>query len=172
MRRNVMILAFVLILAGVAIFQNEQASSQEQLPKIGFQAPHFELESLQGESYSLQEMRGKNPVVLNFWASWCGPCKIEAPELVKLYAQYGKEIEIYAVNLTEGDSVQAAAVFAEHYGFAFPVLLDKQGEVGDLYQIKAVPTTYFINNEGFIQDVIIGLASPTVLQSKFQQLLP
>jgi cytochrome c biogenesis protein CcmG/thiol:disulfide interchange protein DsbE len=172
MRRNIIILALLFILAGVAMFQSGKASNQEQLPKIGFQAPGFQLSDLNGENYSLDNLRGNKPVVVNFWASWCGPCRIEAPELVKLYEEYGKEIEILAVNLTKGDSVQAAAEFAEEFGFTFPVLLDKEGKVSELFQTRAVPTTYFINKEGTIQDIIIGLASPSVLQAKFRQLLP
>lgn len=172
MRRNIIILAFVLILAGVAMFQSGEASDREQLPKIGFQAPGFQLTDLEGESHSLDNLRGNKPVVVNFWASWCGPCRIEAPELVKLYKEYGEEIEIFAVNLTEGDSFEAAAAFAKEYGFTFPVLLDKEGTVSSLFQTRAVPTTYFINKEGIIRDIVIGLASPSDLQAKFRQLLP
>ncbi|TLS50018.1 TlpA family protein disulfide reductase [Paenibacillus antri] len=172
MRKNIIILTFVLILAGVAMFQSGKASNQEQLPKIGFQAPGFQLSDLNGESYFFDNIRGNKPVVVNFWASWCNPCRIEAPELVKLYKEYGEEIEILAVNLTEGDSAEAAAEFAEEYGFTFPVLLDKEGTVSDLFQTRAVPTTYFINKDGTIQDIVIGLASPSDLQSKFRQLLP
>ena len=111
------------------------------------------------------------PVVLNFWASWCGPCRIEAPALTDLYTKYEGQLEIYAINLTDTDSVESAQKFADEYNFSFPVLLDMDGQVGSAYQIQAVPTTYFVNEKGVIVDQVIGFASPEHLEEQFRLLM-
>ncbi|MFT8322517.1 MAG: TlpA disulfide reductase family protein [Bacillus sp. (in: firmicutes)] len=110
-------------------------------------------------------------MVVNFWASWCGPCKIEAPELVSLNRKYHNQVKIYAVNLTSGDSESEARAFAEEYGFNFPVLLDKDGKVAKLYNVAAIPTTYFISSDGIIVDRIIGFRGKDALKSKFNNLV-
>lgn len=150
---------------------NEQSTNQvEELPKIGFKAPSFELVALDGKKYSIESIKGK-PVVINFWASWCGPCRLEAPELVELYKQYGNDIEIYAVNLTSSDSESDAQAFADEFGFKFPILLDKNGSVATDYRIQAIPTTYFVNQEGIIMDRVLGLANSETLEIKFKNLM-
>ena len=95
---------------------------------------------------------------------------MEAPILSRLYEKYKGEIEVYAVNLTSGDSIKGAQAFANKYKFSFPVLLDMEGKVGDLYQIQAIPTTYFINEQGVVIHRSIGLASPKVLMENFERL--
>jgi cytochrome c biogenesis protein CcmG/thiol:disulfide interchange protein DsbE len=177
MRRQVIVLFMVVALIGVVIYQNysskssAQAGQVEQLPKVGFVAPSFTLQSLEGTTYSYP-MTEKKPVVINFWASWCGPCKIEAPELVKLYDRYKGKLEIYAVNLTAQDRVQDDNEFADDFGFTFPVLLDEVGkkQVSDVYQVQAIPTTFFVNSNGIIVDKMTGLADTQALESKFKSL--
>jgi cytochrome c biogenesis protein CcmG/thiol:disulfide interchange protein DsbE len=141
----------------------------EEAPRIGFRAPGFELQALDGKVYSLKDI-GK-PVVLNFWASWCGPCRIEAPALMDLYTTYQGQLEIYAINLTDTDSVESARQFADEYQFSFPVLLDMDGQVGNTYQVQAVPTTYFVDEKGMIVDQVIGFASPEHLEEQFRKLV-
>ena len=112
-----------------------QAEDQTKVgPIIGAKAPDFSLKGLDGKTYTLSDLKGAKPVLVNFWASWCPPCKAEAPDLVQLYKEYGDEMEIYAVNLTSADSVEGAQQFVDEYGFEFPVLLDDKGEVGKIYQ--------------------------------------
>lgn len=129
MRNLIFTFGMVAILWTIAVDINTSENGPsgnhvEELPRIGFKAPGFELLALDGKEYGLEGVKGK-PVVINFWASWCGPCRLEAPDLVELYEKYGENIEIYAVNQTFGDSEQAAKAFANEYGFKFPVLLDK-----------------------------------------------
>lgn len=192
MRKLMIVVILAIVLAGVAVYQNsagsrvdasidqklgnlpaDAAASQkiEELPKVGFKAPHFNLIALDGGSYSIPQNAGK-PVVINFWASWCGPCRLEAPELVKLYDKYKEKLEIYAINLTTQDSVENAKAFADEFGFTFPVLLDKDAKksVDDLYRVLAIPTTFFVDKNGIIVDKVMGLTDPKALESKFKNL--
>lgn len=189
MKRIIVTLVTVAVLWSIAVYNNNnqidaaennaklpdnQASSPatpsvETAPRIGFKAPRFDLDAMDGRKYSLAGLKGK-PVVINFWASWCGPCRLEAPELVKLYSQYKDSIEVYAVNLTNSDSVEEAGAFAKEFGFQFPVLFDKDGKTALDYSVQAIPTTFFVNQEGIIVDQIIGIASPDTLAAKFKSL--
>lgn len=140
-------------------------------PIVGAQAPNFTLNGLDGETYELSDLKGDKPVLVNFWASWCPPCKAEAPDLVRLYDKYREEMEIYAVNLTTADSVEGAQQFVDEYGIVFPVLLDDKGEVGKEYQALSIPTSYFIDRNGTIQNKMIGITSPDNLEKMFQELI-
>lgn len=145
------------------------AASREE-PRIGDAAPAFTLEGMDGGSYSLDKFRGK-PVVLNFWASWCGPCRDEAPLLTKLYGEYGSKLQIVAVNLTDVDSEKSAREFASAYGFEFPVLLDENGKAADSYRIRPIPTTFFIDAKGVIQDGVLGAMTWDELDKRAERLL-
>lgn len=178
MKRQWIPLIAVVVIAGVLIYQNttaktaQQARQTEELPKIGFKAPSFTLPSFDDKTYAVPMKDGK-PVVINFWASWCGPCRLEAPELVKLYDKYKGKLEIYAVNLTLQDTVPNAKAFVDEFGFTFPILLDRdeQNSVGNLYQVQAIPTTYFVNKEGVIIDKVMGVTDSQTLENKFRSLL-
>lgn len=146
------------------------SATEVEMPKIGYSAPQFSLSGLDGETYSLQSLNGK-PVLLNFWASWCGPCRTEAPELVSLYETYKGKIEIYAINVTASDSVEGAKAFVEEFGFEFPVLLDETAETAKKYGIRPIPTTFFVNGEGMIVDKVIGPLDQKSMEGKFAKLL-
>lgn len=141
----------------------------KELSKIGYKAPEFELIGLNGGKYSLAELKGK-PVVLNFWASWCDPCKLEAPHLVELYEQHQEQLEIYAINLTENDRIEDIKQFVKTYHLNFPILLDSNGEAAKKYRVLAIPTSFFVNKEGIIVDQIIGIADEKTLGDKFERL--
>lgn len=149
--------------------QEASVDRYKESSKIGYMAPSFELIGLDGKQYSLASLHGK-PVVINFWASWCDPCKEEAPELVELYDQYKDSLEIYAVNLTKNDRVKDVHDFVETYHLNFPVLLDSKGEIAKKYNILAIPTTFFIDSDGKIVDQIIGIANNKTLKEKFRLL--
>lgn len=152
--------------------EKESATKKvEELPRVDFKAPEFSLGSLDGNHYSLKQAKGK-PVMINFWASWCGPCKSEAPELAKLYQKYKGEFELYAVDLTSTESSQRDVEnFADSFGYKFPILLDTEGNVSDKYLIKPIPTTYFINKNGIIVDKILGYGGKGALTAKLKDLL-
>ncbi|WP_391120436.1 peroxiredoxin family protein [Psychrobacillus sp. L3] len=121
----------------------------------GDSAPNFKLTTLEGKEVSLADYKGKK-VVLNFWATWCPPCKAEMPHMQNYYEDMAvkENVEILAVNLDSGmDNVKA---FQEDYALSFPILLDEEGKVGKIYQAITIPTTYIIDTNGTIQNKIVG----------------
>ncbi|WP_075980634.1 peroxiredoxin family protein [Bacillus massilinigeriensis] len=130
--------------------QTQSQTTKDNLPglKIGVKAPDFELNTLTGESVRLSDFKGKK-IVLNFWATWCPPCKEEMPDMQKYYEKAGNDVVILAVNI---DPQYDVAGFAKKMNAQFPILLDEKDTVNTLYQIMTVPTTYFIDEEGIIQN--------------------
>lgn len=124
-----------------------------------YKAPDFELETIDGKPISLADYAGKK-VLLNFWATWCPPCNAEAPHLQAIYEQYAAAgVEIVAVNVTsqeKGKGKDTVPQFVQQYGLTFPVVLDVHDEVASMYQILTLPTTYFIDEEGAIIEIISG----------------
>ena len=123
-------------------------------PREGSLAPDFLLESLDGSEVRLSDYRGQ-PVVLNFWATWCAPCRKEIPQFVDAYERFRDDgLVIIGVNLQEGKSI--ARGYAEDYGMEFPVAIDVDGEVGDAYRLLGLPVTYFIARDGVVRSVFTG----------------
>lgn len=124
----------------------------------GNAAPNFTLTTLEGEEVTLADYKGKK-VVLNLWATWCGPCKAEMPHMQNYYEDMAakENVEILAVNLTSSDvGVDKVQAFQEDYALSFPIPLDEDGVVGDIYQAITIPTTYMIDTTGTIQNKIVG----------------
>lgn len=124
---------------------------------LGQPAPAFTLPSLDGEVHALTDYRGR-PVLINFWASWCPPCRVEMPDLVKAY-EANKEMGfvILAVDLTFQDSLPEVEAFVEEFGMIFPVLLDHSGEVTNrLYRLRALPMSIFVDREGVVRRIHLG----------------
>lgn len=129
---------------------------QIPLPRQGFLAPDFTLNTLEGETIALSELRGK-AVVVNFWASWCGPCRQEMPDIEEVALDYqDQDLVILAVNATQQDRLEAVIEFVDTYNLTFPILTDDDGSLTRTYQIAAFPTTFFIGRDGVIQEVVIG----------------
>ncbi|MBC8497284.1 MAG: redoxin domain-containing protein [Anaerolineales bacterium] len=117
-------------------------------------APDFELVSLSGEQIQLEDYRGQ-VVLLNFWATWCGPCRLEMPAFQDRFEQYGGGLQVVAVNFDE--SAEDVQSFVDELGMTFDVLLDLGAEVQKLYQVRGYPTSYFIDADGIVRVVHIGL---------------
>ena len=156
-------LAIVFVLIGLVIWQfinepevNKSKVQEEQKnEQRAILATDFTLPGLNGKEFTLSQTRGKMTII-NFWASWCGPCKMEAPHLQDFYEEYSGRVEILAVNMTSKDKREDAAAFVEQYGFTFPVLLDESGEVSTMYGAFAIPTTIFLNDKGEIIHEYVG----------------
>lgn len=112
-------------------------------------APDFTMTDASGEEVKLSDFFGK-PVVLNFWASWCGPCKSEMPHFEEAYQKYGEDINFVIVNLTDGsrETVETASAFIEEQGYTFPVYFDTSTEGAMTYGTYSIPVTYFIAADG------------------------
>lgn len=122
--------------------------------KEGTLAPDFLLENMDDSEFRLSDLRGL-PVVVNFWATWCKPCRQEMPRFVEAYDEHaGDGLVVVAVNMQEGKGI--VRPFAEDYGMDFPIAVDRDGEVGDRYRLLGLPTTYFIDREGVIRSVYTG----------------
>ncbi len=138
-------------------------------PAAGQTALDFSLKDLQGNTVSLSDYRGKK-VMLNFWATWCGPCRAEIPHMVKLYDEIRDQgFEILAVNLR--DDVSKITPFVEQFDMRFPVLLDTTGLVGAAYYVRGIPTSVFLDEEGVIQAVHTGTLSDAMLRAYVDKLM-
>lgn len=148
------------------------ASQQPASPRQGFAAPDFTLELLGGGEVTLSELRGK-PVVVNLWASWCPPCRAEMPAIQKVYQDYQDlGLVVLGVNTTNQDNEADAAAFVRQYGLTFPIPLDRDGSVSARYELRGLPTTFFIDRKGMIRSVVVGgPMSEAVIRSKVEDLL-
>lgn len=131
-------------------------SGEISSPREGFAAPDFTLELMRGGEVTLSDLRGR-VVIVNLWASWCPPCRAEMPALQRLYEDnHERGLEILAVNSTFQDSAGAAQDFVDELGLTFLVPLDRSGDVSRLYQLRALPSTFFIDRHGVIRQVVLG----------------
>jgi peroxiredoxin len=128
-------------------------------------APDFQLTTLDGTIVKLSDQKGKK-IFLNFWASWCPPCKAEMPNMEKFYQGLNNDsVEILAVNLTtEEKNRDDVSKFVNDHGITFPILLDDKGKVGDTYQAITIPTTYVIDTNGIIRKKVIGPLSEEMME--------
>ena len=131
-------------------------TSEEGLTK-GDLAPDFTLTTLDGKKVQLSELKGKK-VIVNFWATWCPPCKAEMPHMQNFYEDFSDEenIEILAVNMTSEDKEESVQNFVQDYELTFPIPLDTEGVVRETYQVLRIPTSYMIDTKGRIQNKIEG----------------
>ena len=118
-----------------------------------------------GNAYKLSEFEGK-PVVLNFWASWCGPCKSEMPDFEEAYGVYAEKIHFLMVNMTDGyqETVEQAKEMIINSGYTFPVYYDTDMEAARAYSVYSIPTTYFIDKDGYVVAYAQGALDMATLQ--------
>jgi len=174
-RRNPVALVVVAVVAAGMLyfgFHTARRSGTDHPLGIGFgtPAPDFTLETLDGKSVSLSSLRGK-AVVVNFWATWCGPCKIETPWLVELQNQYGAQgLQIVGVAMDDSGKDEIAR-FAKDMGMNYPVVLGKEA-VGDAYGgVPALPESFFIGRDGKIVDKIMGLEGRSEIEDAIKKAL-
>ncbi|QBK25822.1 TlpA family protein disulfide reductase [Ureibacillus thermophilus] len=153
---------------------HEFEDDEEHLLETSYQpmdleATDFKLKTINHGTIKLSDFKGKK-ILLNFWTSWCPPCKEEMPQLNDFYVQEAKKlnVEILAVNITDQEiSPEDVNDFSEEYQLQFPVLLDEQGEVSKRYQVLTIPTSFIISEDGRIIEKIIGPVTKDALLEKF-----
>jgi peroxiredoxin len=152
---------FLLLLVGLVwiILSRTDATQvtggQIMAPQENFRAPDFSLNTAEGQTIHLADLVGQ-PVIVNFWASWCPPCRAEMPALQTVYEDYQGQIHLLAVNATQQDKIESALAFVAENGLTFPILLDSTGAVYRQYAITSLPTTFFIRADGTIAEVVVG----------------
>ena len=138
-------------------------SSEQSAEKIV--APDFTVYDIDGNPVHLSDFKGK-PVVLNFWASWCGPCKMEMPDFNEKYLELGEDINFIMVNSTDGsrETVEIASEFIKSTGYSFPVYYDNDSDASMKYGVYSLPTTFFIDADGNFVTYATGAISGDILQ--------
>ncbi|MBU8878771.1 TlpA family protein disulfide reductase [Bacillus sp. FJAT-29790] len=152
----------------------EKIENAEQLPvglNKGDKAPEIELVDLEGHTVKLSDYKGK-PILLNFWASWCGPCRIEMPYMEKQYKKYKKDgFEILAVNVTQTEKKRSDVdKFIKDFQLTFTIPLDEKGTASADYEIIGYPTSYFIDSDGVIRSKVIGPLDEEFLEKEIRRL--
>ena len=139
-----------------------QTAHSHSAPEVGAQAPNFIMQDLNGRMFELNDLDGE-VVLLNFWATWCGPCRVEMPLLEAYFRDYSDQgFVILAIDL--GETMEEVQAFVDELGMTFPVLLDNDGRISALYRILGYPSSVFIDSTGVIQAIHIGILSETQLQ--------
>ncbi|KZR60277.1 thiol-disulfide oxidoreductase ResA [Pseudobacillus badius] len=164
------ILAVLALAVGYTFYSNLTKEERHNLRK-GDEAPDFVLTDLAGETRQLSDYKGKG-VFLNFWGSWCDPCKKEMPHMEKLAKEYKSQgVEVLAVNV--GDSELQTKKFAKQYGLTFPIAIDSTKEVQDAYNITPLPATFMISPDGKIEEIVIGgLVKEEQVRTLFDKVKP
>ena len=136
-------------------------------------APDFAILDMDGKEVRLSDFFG-TPIVLNFWASWCGPCKAEMPAFQTAFETYGQDIQFMMVNMTDGtyETRLSAANFIQQMGYTFPVFYDPYYSAVNAYEIVSIPTTFFISADGYIVAQAVGKINALQLQNYLEMLLP
>ena len=183
----ILVLALAVVIVGASVLYNNLSSRMEiglatapaetegngETEAQASAAPDFTVYDLDGNAHKLSDFQGK-PVILNFWASWCGPCKMEMPDLEKAYQEYGDQIQFMLVDLTDGsrETVEKASAFIKEQGYTFPVFYDTAMEGAYAYGVSGIPVTYFINAEGTFEAYYQGAMTAGILQQGLEMLLP
>ena len=178
------VLLFAVLMVGAYVLYNNlssqvnvgglatQPTSETEGESKANAAPDVTVYDLEGNPHKLSDFRGK-PVILNFWASWCGPCKSEMPDFEDAYQEYGEQIHFLMVNLTDGsqETVESASGYISGQGYTFPVYYDTDMEAAMTYGVYAVPQTYFIDGDGNIVTYAQGALPASSLQQGVDLLL-
>lgn len=177
--------ALVILVVGIAIwwfeFRDDGSAAGSSTPGLGIidlpeglnptgrapaaregrAAPNFKLQTPEGQTHTLDQYRG-NYVLLNFWASWCGPCRGETPDLQDFHAAT-ESSGVAVIGINQQEQPATARAFADEFGVTYPILLDTSGEVSNAYQFPGLPATYFIDPTGVVERVYYGRITPEQL---------
>ncbi|WP_018131604.1 TlpA family protein disulfide reductase [Effusibacillus pohliae] len=157
--------------AGTAATGQPSTEQKAELPLPGYQAPDFTLTDMNGKTVKLSDFRGK-PILVNFWASWCPPCRAEMPDLVKKSEQYGDKVIFLGVNMTTSEQdPEGPKKFLKEFHVKYQNLLDDKAKVAELYQAVGIPTTVTIDPKGIVVDRFQGMMNESTMERAIQKLL-
>ena len=176
LRTLVVVLAILVATIAVSFLLQLRDSLLDRLPGLpadvptqGAEAPDFALETIDGETVRLSDYRGQ-PVVINFWATWCTPCREEMPLLQETYEAHREEgLVVLGVNVRE--SPEDVVRFLRQVGVDFPALLDPNLVVVEQYRVTSLPITFFIGRDGELKTLVVGGMSKTVLDDRLEKIL-
>ena len=165
----------VLILGSAWIWLSRMTETQASverpaIPVPGHPAPDFTLETLDGQTLQLSDLQGQ-AVVLNFWASWCPPCRAEMPELEQAYLE-NKDSGLVVLGVNQGEQQAVANDFIQRFALTFPVVLDQELVASRHYKVNSLPTTFFIDRNGIIRDQVTGQVNTALLNEKLRSIFP
>lgn len=176
MGRNRWLLVLVVLIIGGPIWLwmnrepvDAQAGTMVAGPAVGRPAPDFTLTTLGGDTVTLSDLRG-TPVVLNFWATWCGPCRREMPALQAAAERFDGQVLVLGVD--QGEDPQIVQDFVTEMGVTFPIPLDDEYLVGDTYNIRGMPTTFFVDDKGIIRHLWVGEMNSVTLAEGIAKIWP
>jgi peroxiredoxin len=162
------------LLGGAWIFVSKEEIKEPDIltlteaPIVGHLAPDFTLQTAVGESYTLSDFRGQ-PVVLNFWASWCGPCRVEMPFFERTQLKYNGQAAVIGVN--QGEAAETLQEFGVRQNISYPLLVDDDNTVNLSYNVVSLPTTIFIDADGVVEEVIVGIVNQAVLEDRIEGMI-
>lgn len=169
-KKFVLLFGFFVIVLWIVMGKTENNQQIAVNPQVNYRAPNFILPTLDKRELSLESFQG-NPVLINFWASWCPPCRMETPDLMALYQKYGDRIGFIGINVTNQDDVENVYDFVKQYQVTFPIALDHSGEVSRQYKLLAMPTSYVLDQHGVIVFKKTGIVTKPEIEQVFEQLL-
>jgi len=172
------VLGIIFLVAGLSLLKGSPTGDTNTIGKAllisgstqptvqkGSPAPDFEISYSDGRKVRLSDLRGK-PVLVNFWATWCPPCRAEVPEIQRAYEKYkAGGFVVVAVNVQE--STSAVAKFMEDFGMTFTVAIDSSGAVGRLYRVSGIPASFFVDRKGIVREIFVGALTAAELDQLY-----
>jgi peroxiredoxin len=173
------LISLVIVLGGLWIVYSSSMLSDlasqgenvtlEPAPVVGHPAPDFALPTLAGETVRLSDFKGR-PVLVNFWATWCGPCRSEFPDFQKAAVDNADKLVIIGINNTTTDQKEQIPAFLEEFGVTFPIVLDETGDTAKAYNILGLPTSIFIDRNGNVNEIFTGPINKAYIEAKLSEM--